>query len=71
MAGSTTFPREVAVMLQGVSTSFTEQNPTVAIAEYGPQGIATADFNEDGLPDIVVGNGFNKYTVSVLITTPQ
>jgi hypothetical protein len=63
-------PRTIEVLLQGVNTTFPTRAPTLTLTS-GPYGMAVADFNEDGLPDIVVGSGSGEFDVNVLITTPQ
>jgi hypothetical protein len=66
-----TVPRELAMLLQGINTTFPTQDPKLTLTNIAPYGIAVADFNEDGLPDIVVGSGYNEFGVNVLTTTRQ
>jgi hypothetical protein len=54
-----------------VNTTFPTQAPKAMITSPGPSGIGVADFNGDGLPDIVVGSGYNTFEVTVLLSTPQ
>ncbi len=72
IVGSDTNPGTVSVLLNttapGAATPSFATQQTFATGNY-PQSVTAADVNGDGKPDLIVANGTNPGTVSVLLST--